>query len=252
MNRLYKAVLLALILVASVSFWLMYSSSGVPILAYHRVSDDNETYSIAPAEFERQMQYLAQHGYTALSLAEMRDAFARKRDMPAKPVVITFDDGYADNFLVALPIMEKYGFKATVFVIAGQVGQPGYLSWNQIKAMQNRNTEIGSHTLSHVALSEVKPDEQLREISQSKEMLEQNIGTPVRFLAYPYGKFSDGLFGLLANAEYQAACTGRTGLNFAETNPYALKRINIPQPQYGLLEFRARLIRANVYHRLSR
>lgn len=252
MTRYYKALLLAGLLIVGVASWLLYSAAGVPILAYHRVNDDNELYSIKPAEFEKHMKYLADSGYTALSLSEMFEAFAGKRDMPRKPVVITFDDGYADNYLTALPIMEKYGMKATVFIIPGQVGQPEYLTWEQAKALQKRGTEIGSHTLSHAALSEITGAEQVRELAESKAILERNLATPIVYLAYPYGKFSPGLFEILREAGYQAACTGVTGLNFQGTNPYALKRINIPQPKYGLLEFRARLLRADIYHRLSR
>ena len=252
MMRRYKVVLLTAVLIASVALWLAYSAAGVPILAYHKVSEDDEIYSVKPAEFEKQMRYLSDHGYTAISLTEMLEAFAGKRDMPAKPVIITFDDGYEDNYLAALPIMEKYRMKATVFVIAGKVGEPGYLKWQQIRAMQERNTEIGSHTLSHAALSEITPEEQQLEIAESKAVLERNLGTPVEYLAYPYGKFTASLFAVLQGAGYRAACSGITGLNLRETDPFVLRRINIPQPRYGLMEFRARLLRADIYYRLSR
>ncbi|MCX7781191.1 MAG: polysaccharide deacetylase family protein [Negativicutes bacterium] len=247
--RLFKLLLILALAGVSIGLWLLYSVDGVPILAYHRVSDEDEIYSISPAEFERQMKYLQEHGYTAISLAEMYDAFAGKGSMPAKPVVITFDDGYKDNYLTALPIMEKYRMKATVFVIAGQVGEPAYLTWEQIREMQRRHTEIGSHTLSHVALSEVAAGEQEMEIRTSKAVLEENLKIPVEFLAYPFGKFMPAHFDMLRQAGYRGACTGLAGLNHAGGNSYALKRINIPRPRYGMAEFRLRLLRANIFFR---
>jgi peptidoglycan/xylan/chitin deacetylase (PgdA/CDA1 family) len=252
MARSYKIIMLLGLLGCSLFFWLLYSAAGVPILAYHRVNEDQEIYSISPGEFEEQMKYLVQHGYTAISLQEMFEAFAGRRPMPAKPVVITFDDGYADNYLTALPIMEKYRMKATVFIIPAQVGQPEYLTWEDINAMRRRNTEIGSHTLSHASLREITPDEQLREIADSKAIIEKNIASKVEFLAYPYGEFTTVLFDILRDTGYRGACTGVAGLNLPGGNVYTLKRINVPRPRYGLLEFRLRLLRANLVHTLSR
>lgn len=243
--KLFRKILL-LAGFAFVLFRLFSPPEGIPILAYHRVNSDGEMYSISPGDFEAQLRYLKEKGYATVSLAEMQEAFAGKRSLPVKPIVITFDDGYADNYLQALPLLEKYGFTATVFVLAGHVGQPEYLSWEQIRAMQERRTEIGSHTFSHADLNRLTPDEQRRELAESKRLLEEKLGTPVEYLAYPYGQFSPALFALLEETGYRGACTGLSGFNGMGTPPYALKRINIPQPRYGLYEFRARLLRAQV------
>jgi peptidoglycan/xylan/chitin deacetylase (PgdA/CDA1 family) len=123
-------------------------------------------------------------------LAELFASYEGKGILPSKPIVITFDDGYEDNFLTALPIMEKYNMKATVFIVPNLVNNPGYLSWQQITAMQDRQMEIGSHTMNHLGLSELNPDEQRREAIDSKAIIEQHIGRSVKFFAYPYGEFN--------------------------------------------------------------
>ncbi len=250
MGRSYSipALLLVIFLVA---IWLAYPAAGVPILAYHMVSDEPEVYSVNQGDFETQMRYLAEQGYAAISLAELFDAAAGKAALPARPVIITFDDGYEDNYSSALPIMEKYGMKATVFVIAGSVGQPGYLSWQQIQDMHNRHTEIGSHTMTHVALNELTPPDLIREVVESKTLLEENLHVPVDFLAYPYGQFNTAVKETLRQAGYRGACSGIAGLNLWGGDPYALKRVNIPRPRYGLWEFRLRLLRASVYSKLG-
>lgn len=226
--------------------WLIHPAGGVPILAYHKVSNDGEEYSISPQQFSEHMQFLQQKGYTAISLAEMADAFSGGRALPANPIVITFDDGYADNLLNALPILEQYGLKATVFIIAGSVGQADYLNWQQAAELLRRGTEIGSHTVSHASLSQVADTQKLEEIQQSKRLLEDRLGEPVQFLAYPFGQFDPSLFPLLQQSGYRGACTGIAGLNFADDSPYRWKRINIPQPMFGMLEFRLRLLRAQL------
>lgn len=250
MSRAYRTTALFFFVLFLAAIWLVYPA-GVPILAYHMVSDEPEIYSVDSRDFETQMSYLAAQGYTAISLAELFDATGGKARLPAKPVVITFDDGYEDNYSQALPIMEKYGMKATVFVIAGSVGQPGYLSWQQIQEMHNRHTEIGSHTMTHMALNELSPAERRQEIVDSKILLEQHLGTPVEFLAYPYGQFDTAIQEILREAGYRGACSGIAGFNLKGGNAYALKWVNIPRPQYGLWEFRLRLLRANVYSKLG-
>ena len=250
MIKLVKGMFLLMLLFG---LWLLAPGAGVPILAYHQVENNAEIYSIDPDEFERQMQYLTESGYTAVSLAEMAAAEHGARPLPAKPVVITFDDGYEDNYATALPIMEKYGLKSTVFVITGQVDQPGYLTWDQIRAMQARGTEIGSHTVSHVALSELAQPQMLDELMRSKQVLEANLGQPVEFLAYPYGQYNAATLAATRQAGYKGACTGVPGLGTTTGgDAYQLKRVNIPRPKYGLWEFRLRLLRAQILAKLSK
>lgn len=251
MSRLVKFLALCAFFAVFAVVWLCIPAPGVPILAYHMVNDQEEAYSIAPAQFAAQIAYLAERGYTAISLQEYFMARDGLGQLPDKPVIITFDDGYADNYLTALPILERHGMKATVFVISEAVGQPGYLTWEQIREMQARNTEIGSHTASHVALREVDDREKRRQLQESAKVLQQNLQTPVQFLAYPFGSFEPGVFRVLQETGYRGACTGKPGINRLDQAVYALKRINVPRPKYGLWEFKIRLLRANIYSRLG-
>lgn len=247
-----RRILLSIVaLILLVSLWLSVPGAGVPILAYHQVGDLQEIYSVTAEEFDQQMQFLQSHGYTAISLAELFAAKNGAKQLPDKPVIISFDDGYADNYSAALPIMEKYGMKGTVFVISGQVGQPDYLTWQQIKEMQARGTEIGSHTHSHVALTEIGQPQLQDELQRSKQILETNLGTSIEFLAYPYGQFNTQIIAALEQAGYTGACTGEPGLGTTAGNAYKLKRVNVPKPKYGLWEFRLRLLRAQIYAKLS-
>lgn len=232
-------------------FYLENYRQGVIILAYHKVDDSNEQYSISPAEFERQISYLAESGYHTISLKDMYEAFSKNQKLPAKSIVITFDDGYKDNLENALPIMEKYGMKGTVFVLAGSVGQPDYLSWQDIKKMQSQKTEIGSHTFSHYNLSELDSGQQIEELKTSKTVLEEKLGTKIDFLAYPFGAYNKSAIEGLQKSGYLGACTGKYGLNTDKTNLYLLKRVNVPLPRYGLTEFKLRIWRARLSGILS-
>jgi peptidoglycan/xylan/chitin deacetylase (PgdA/CDA1 family) len=242
-TKLAVAVILAALAIA----YVIYPRTGVPILAYHQINDVPEIYSVSPAEFDRQLRYLQEQGYTTISLAEMTAAFAGQAQLPAKPIVITFDDGYQDNYTTALPILRKYNMKATVFVIAGSVGQAEYLTWDEIAAMQAQNTEIGAHTLNHLNLSELPLDQQVHEVTASRQILTQHLGSAVDFMAYPFGKYDSALLSKLDEAGYRGACAGRPGLNVPGSNPYTLKRVNVPHPKFGLWEFKLRLLRARIY-----
>lgn len=232
--------------------WLLAPGTGVPILAYHQINSAAEIYSVDPADFEQQMQYLANHGYTAVSLSELFDAREGTGRLPEKPVIITFDDGYADNYLTALPILEKYRMKSTVFIITSQVGQPEYLTWEQIRDMQARATEIASHTHSHMALNQIDQAMVAQELRRSKQLLEEQLQQPVEFLAYPFGQYNQHTLAAAQQAGYRGACTGLPGLGATAGDAYQLKRVNVPRPKYGLWEFRLRLLRAQLYAKLSR
>ena len=249
MNRIMA---LCALLITCIAGWLVWwPAVGVPILAYHQVSAADEIYSVTAAQFEEQMNYLHENGYTSIHLQQLNDSFEGKFILPDKPIVITFDDGYEDNLLAALPIMEKYDMQSTIFIATSLVGTPDYLSWQQIADIQARNTEIGSHTMTHVGLASVSAEQQRFEIRGSKAALEQHLGKPIIFFAYPYGQFTPITQQLLREAGYLGACSGIPGLNRKGVDVYALKRVNVPHPRYGLWEFRLRLLRANLYSKLG-
>lgn len=252
-NRKFMA-LGAFFLVAAVALavnTLLYPPQGMPILAYHMINEGKSTYSVSPALFEEHMQYLQQEGYTAISLLEFAKAKKGKFTLPQKPVVITFDDGYEDNYTTALPILEKYGIKASVFMVVNDIGRKGYLSLEQLKEMERRNIEIGSHTANHLPLAKLSSDKKQEEIAISKLLLEWKGLKTVFFLAYPNGSYDDESQKFLKDGDYLGAVSGNSGLNTAETNPYLLHRINVPNPMFGLSEFKIRMFKADVYAKLG-
>lgn len=241
---------LSLILIAAclIIYW---PTKGIPVLAYHKVSNDDSIYSIDKEQFDWQMKYLVENGYTTISLSQLADSQTGNAPLPPKPVIITFDDGYEDNYTTALPILNKYGLTAAIFITVDKVGQPGYLSWKQINTLQARGVDIGSHTLSHSALTEIADADRKKEITTSKALLDQHLVKPIDFLAYPHGKYSRTFFNELQQAGYRGAFTGQTGLNFPSTDPYQLKRISIIRPVFSFWNFELRLARATIYGKLG-
>lgn len=191
------------------------SRIAVPIVMYHYIRDYHSAtdtvgnqLSVSPSNFDAQMAYLSSHGYTPISLDTLYGIFNNQVAAPAKPIVLTFDDGYIDFFANAYPILKKYGFHATSFVITGFVGKPAYLSWENIKAMQSSGLiNFESHTVNHVYLPSLSYTSALKELEDSKTTLEAETGYPVHFIAYPSG----GSNSLVWNAATKAGYIGGLG-----------------------------------------
>jgi peptidoglycan/xylan/chitin deacetylase (PgdA/CDA1 family) len=185
----------------------------VPILMYHYISsspwkDDKIRIGLStpPFIFERQLKQLSDDGYTTITLNEMFDAFAGRISLPEKPVILTFDDGYADFYQNAFPLLKKYSMKGTVFVITSFVDKLGYLTWPQINEMDGSGIiQIGSHTIHHLALTLVKPEILKQEVEESKLILENHLGHPVMWFAYPYGIYNKKVVDAVQKAGYFGA-----------------------------------------------
>ena len=227
---------------------------GFPILEYHQVTDapldpDFEIYNVTPAEFAEQLDYLQSEGYTTITIKDFVMAMRGYRQLPEKPIILTFDDGYADNYTEMLPILESHGMTAVVYVITNELGNAGYLTFDELKDMQWRGIEIGSHTSDHIALTELDATFQRRQLRESKIYLEWSGLEPICSLSYPNGAFNAEIEEILREENYLAAVTGETGLNTLETNPFELYRINIRKPRFGLFEFKLRLLKAKLFAR---
>jgi peptidoglycan/xylan/chitin deacetylase (PgdA/CDA1 family) len=169
----------------------------VPILLYHYIRinpnpRDTVGFSLStpPAMFRMQMQYLADHGFHVVSLHQAVAAIKSHGPLPSRPVVLTFDDGYADFFTAAVPIMASHGFTATDFVISGRMGQWSFMTPSQVVAADGMGFNIGAHTVDHVALAAQTPSRASWEIRTSKATLETLLGHKVLDFAYPYGSFN--------------------------------------------------------------
>lgn len=213
--------------------------------------EDGWAYNVPPEDFRDQLDYLREEGYTAISMLDYMKAKKGKAELPPRPVILTFDDGYESNYTTLLPILESYGMKATVYMVTNDIGLPGYLTWDELRDMQERGIEIGSHTANHQPLTEMDRSRQEEEMRLSKLLLEWNGIHTVFSFSYPNGAYDSGMPELLEQNGYLTAVTGDAGLNTFQTDPYLLQRINIPHPRFGRMEFRLRLFKAAVMTRLG-
>ncbi len=241
--------LLALCLLALALSWHFqtYVKQQVGVLAYHAVNGEKDKYTMDPVLFEAQVKELADRGYHGITLAQAVAAWRGEAELPPYPVVFTFDDGYRDNLTVALPILQKYGFSATVYVATDLMGTRNYLTWDEVRELQRRGVEIGSHTAGHVALAKLTPEEIGQQLMRSKEAIRLQTGKPPVTLAYPFGSRSPEVEAQLGQTGYLAACTGKPGWNGAQMNPYQLRRVNLPAPKFGIWEFRVRILRSQLF-----
>ncbi len=240
-NNLLLALKLSIIFLFLIFFQNIFSlinfvyaeETVIPILAYHNFTkDESSSYRINIIEFEKQMNYLATHNYSVISLSELIKGL-RDSQLPPKPVVITIDDGFKSTFTLAYPILKKYNFPATLFLYTNFIEKSSFsLTWEEIREMTKNNIEIGSHTLSHCNLLRYKENEDYdtyitrvkKEIFLSKEILEGKIGGKVKFFAYPYGVYSPIIKNLVIQAGYEGILNANNMNNTINTNPWSLNR----------------------------
>ena len=191
---------------------------------------------VSPENFSRQMNYLKNHGYKVISLDELVRGIKEKRSFPQKAAVISFDDGYQDNYRYAFPVLKKNQFPATIFMPFEQVDQQRYLTAAEIKEMIKYNITIGSHTLNQAYLPSVTNEEKLRQIEMSKKFLEKKLGHPIEYISYPSGGFSEEIKRMVKEAGYQGACTTNRGYHRFNEDVYELKRVRFSnKDRWGLI-----------------
>ena len=253
MKLLYKFFLLLIVsaIIFLATIFILPEPEGFPILEYHTITKtptlDSEVYNVPPDEFAAQLDYLQENGYTTITLQDFMRTKHGKGTLPDKPIILTFDDGYEDNFTEMLPILEAHNMTAVVYVVSNFIGKPGYLNLEQLKDMQRRGIEIGSHTADHIPLNWESDEMKLYQIHDSKQFLEWSGLETIYTFSYPNGAYTDDLVEILKQENYLNAVTGDAGLNNLETNPYLLKRVHIRQPRFGILEFKFRLLKAKIF-----
>lgn len=184
--------------------WLNYKN--VPVFMYHCIFDipytcDKELF-VTPQNFENQVKYWHDNGYNGIFAAEILNAQGYEN-----PIVITFDDGYEDNYKIAYPILKKYNMKATIFVASKYIGTQNYLTLEEIKEMSDSGLiSIQSHTVNHVDLCKIDDESLKKEFFESNKVLEEITGKKVAVLSYPYGFYNDHVMKIAKNY-YDAAFT---------------------------------------------
>ena len=205
----------------------------VPILMYHYVDDEPPPagpyaadLTVKTENFEAQMEYLFTHDYYTISLVDVYLAMARLKEPPSKPVVLTFDDGGVDNYEVAFPILKKFGFTATFFIVTGPTGRgkEGQMNWDQLREMAAAGMSIQSHTVSHPDLRGVSSARLEMELVDSRHAIAAALGEPSYVLCYPAGAYNTRVIEAVRAAGYVMAVTTDTGSAVEPAGVFKLKR----------------------------
>lgn len=198
---------------------------GVPILMYHSVGPGTDPLGVSQAELDSHLGYLASAGYQTVTLHDVIEDQAGRGHLPANPIVLTFDDGTLDAYATALPLLQKRAQRATFFIVAGFVaadpqhrrvevsryGLRSFMIWPEVKGMRDAGMEIGSHSVHHPRLTTLPRAEMHDEVFLSKKMLEQGLGQPVEFFAYPYTALAKNTRDAVGAAGYRGAVSGLQG-----------------------------------------
>jgi peptidoglycan/xylan/chitin deacetylase (PgdA/CDA1 family) len=208
---------------------IQYNDKPIPILMYHSIAYEKDNDIRIPKEkFREQMKFLKDNGYTTLTLTEVSDLFTKNIPIPKKSVVLTFDDGYVDNYTNAFPVLKEFGIKATVFVITDWVDKvPQFMTISQLKEMEKNGIDIEAHTQIHDELDKLNYDEQLKTLKGSKEFLEKNLNKRVNFMAYPFGKYNSTTIKAANDAGYTVALKMAGGWAKKENGMLTLNRIYV-------------------------
>ncbi|MBI2865282.1 MAG: polysaccharide deacetylase family protein [Chloroflexi bacterium] len=216
---------------------------SVPILMYHLVSPEPHhafrKYTVTPKAFASHMRWLALAGYHPIDMDGLADARAGRMDLPSRPIIITFDDGYRDCCDHAVPLLQARRFTAVFYLPAGLMGKmSGWLlptrgvefpicDWQAVSKLKAAGFHCGSHGMYHPNLTSLSDDDCRRELAESRQLIEDHLGGPVRHLAYPYGLFDERVRNLAAETGYATACATRIGLSFPADDKLALHRVPV-------------------------
>jgi peptidoglycan/xylan/chitin deacetylase (PgdA/CDA1 family) len=224
--------------------WTARRTLPAPVLLFHRVTDDipEDGITVSKPRFRAMIRNLRQH-YRPISLSALLDFVERGRIWPPRTVVVTFDDGYLDNYEHAAPILAEYGVPAAFFVAVGAMGtecvmpwdehlrgRVPWMDWNQVRELHAQGFEIGSHTITHPDLGQVRGARAWEDISKSKARLEEALGARVSLFAYPFGgekNFCEENRELVRKAGYRCCCSAYGGFVTLASDPFNLRRIGV-------------------------
>jgi peptidoglycan/xylan/chitin deacetylase (PgdA/CDA1 family) len=216
--------------------FLVTDTIKLPILMYHHVQVLSPIASavwrlltVTPAAFEAQVAFLSKQGYHTIYFSDLIAYFDQGRPLPARPIILTFDDGWEDDYATVYPILKKYGMEGTFFPPTNWVGKSKVtLTWPQVEEMDRGGMEFGSHTASHRLLSNLGRAQALRELTLSKSILDSHLRRPVVALAYPGGSHNSLTMELVPQAGYGIALGVTPSIYQHRASRYELYRIGIP------------------------
>ena len=202
----------------------------VPILIYHAVrpyvSADTPAvrrYIATPQTLDQELSWLKDSGYVSITFDELVNHVQNGAPLPAKPVIISFDDDWEGQYRYALPLLKKYGYTATFYIWVVVVGRKNHMTWDQIKELSQSGMEVGCHTLTHPYLTRIKKDETLqRELVVAKEDIESHLGVPVTSLAYPFGQYDERVVAAAKAAGFTSARSTWPGVVHSKEGLFSL------------------------------
>jgi peptidoglycan/xylan/chitin deacetylase (PgdA/CDA1 family)/glycosyltransferase involved in cell wall biosynthesis len=202
------------------------SPQAIPVLMYHRVLESPPQGSshgiwVSAQQFTSQLESLRRRGFQTITFRDYDRFLRREGTLPKRPIILTFDDGYVDNYQVAFPLLQKFGFKAVIYAVTEAERRTNFwdsdepsaqlMTTSQMQELHRSGMEIGSHTMSHPHLPMLTPEEARCEIRHSKDYLEQVLGSTVFSFAYPYGELSEGVKNLVEESGYRFAVAADSG-----------------------------------------
>lgn len=206
----------------------------VPILCYHRFAENCKSSLCMPSHiFDRQMKYLKENGYRVISFKELLEFLEYRKGIPNKSVIISIDDGYRSIYDIAYPVLQKYNFKATLFIYTDFINtSKNSLTWNQLREMKANGFEIGSHSIYHSDLSRPKQGENLqaytarieKELQGSKRIIDKKLAQNTIHIAFPYGRYNSKVLRVCERSGYRIGVSVKRGSNPFFADPLALKR----------------------------
>jgi peptidoglycan/xylan/chitin deacetylase (PgdA/CDA1 family) len=208
----------------------------VPILMYHYISippDDADKYrtdlSVAPDTFREQMTYLAENEFETIDLYDLSLAITDKKELPQKPIIITMDDGYRDNFENAFPILQEFGMKATFFVVTEFIDQEigNYMTWNMAKEMAEAGMRIEPHSKTHADLSGQEREYIIYEVLGSQESIAAHLGYTPRYFCYPGGRYDESTLEVVQDLDFWGAVTTTGGEWHGYDDRYEWSRVRM-------------------------
>ena len=182
---------------------------SIPVLMYHSITSGKGNSNSLPIEtFKEQMKYLKDNGYQTITLADLYKYFMNQNPIPEKSIVLTFDDGYENNYTAMFPVLKEYNFKAAIFVITSHIDKDHkFMTSKQLIEMDKYGIDIESHTVNHDKLKSLSKDNQLETLIQSKKDLEKILKKEINFFAYPGGAYNKSAIAAVKEAGYTMAFT---------------------------------------------
>jgi peptidoglycan/xylan/chitin deacetylase (PgdA/CDA1 family) len=185
------------------------------------------TWTVAPKSFDAQLNWLAQHGFHTISMAQLTAHLKQRQLLPAKPIVISFDDGWEEQYVSAFPILRKYNFIGTFYVYTTPIDHSQFLTWAQLQEMSAAGMDIQAHTQTHPHLRTLSPDAAYKEIVDSKAIIEKHLGKPVTSFDYPYGEYNAAVIDMVKRASFDSAVSLAAGYKQRADELYTLHRIRV-------------------------